>query len=182
LIQRFRLGWRGEGDKAISESEQNEIRFEQEYIDFLEDLFPKLKGEGYRPTSEKSDRPNCIGWALYDKNQYWDPDLIGVKGYYWPPGVPRTHTLNSWTKVFELHGYRICTHSELEPGFEKVALYVTPGTNIPEHVARQKASGKWVSKLGTGADIEHNTLNGLSGDFYGVPVRYMKRPRLPGAE
>ncbi|MGA9055223.1 MAG: hypothetical protein WB763_01800 [Terriglobia bacterium] len=182
MIQRFRLGWRGEGDKAISESEQNEIRFEQEYIDFLEDLFPKLKGEGYCPTSEKSDRPNCIGWALYDKNQYWDPDLIGVKGYYWPPGVPRTHTLNSWTKVFELHGYRICRHSELEPGFEKVALYVTPGTNIPEHVARQKASGKWVSKLGTGADIEHNTLNGLSGDFYGVPVRYMKRPRLPGAE
>lgn len=148
----------------------------------MEDLFPRLKAAGYRPTSKQSDKPNCIGWALYDRNQYWDPDWIGVRGYYWPPGVPRTITLDSWTKVFELHGYKICRHSALEPGFEKTALYVVPSTNTPEHVARQKASGKWVSKLGRGADIEHDSLDALSGELYGVPVRYMKRPRLPGAE
>lgn len=41
-------------------------------------------------------------------------------------------------------------------------------------VARQKASGIWVSKMGKGVDIEH-TLDGLQGDFPGNVVKIMKR-------
>lgn len=128
------------------------------------------------------DTPNCIGWALYDYKQYWDPGMIGVKGYYWPPGVPRDDSLDSWTKVFEIHGYRICPDVSLEPDFEKIAIYVRPETGTPEHVARQKKSGAWISKLGKGADIEHATLEALMGDLYGVPSRFMKRPRIVGAD
>src|SRR5439155_859558 len=127
--------------------------FGQAYIEELEGDFPNLRSEGYQLRSPITDRPNCIGWALYDYNQYWDPGMIGVKGYYWPPGVARDDSLESWIKIFEIHGYRICENSELEPDVEKVAIYGSPETKTPEHVARQKKSGVWVSKLGKGADI-----------------------------
>ena len=108
--------------------------------------------------------------------------MIGVKGYYWPPGVPRDDSLESWIKVFEIHGYRICEDAALELNFEKVAIYVTPINRAPQHVARQQMSAKWVSKLGSGADIQHDTLSGLSSELYGVPFCFMKRHRTPGAE
>jgi hypothetical protein len=108
--------------------------------------------------------------------------MIGVKGYYWPPGVPRDDSLDSWAKVFEIHGYRTCTDASLEPDFEKIAIYVKPETGTPEHVARQKKSGVWISKLGKGADIEHNTLEALAGDLYGMASLFMKRSRTVGAE
>lgn len=108
--------------------------------------------------------------------------MVGVKGYYWPPGVARDDSLESWIRVFEIHGYRICENAGLEPDCEKVAIYGRPETNVPEHVARQKKSGVWVSKLGKGADIEHDKLEALNGDLYGVPLRFLKRPRDHGAE
>lgn len=148
----------------------------------MEDDFPNLRSEGYQLRSPVADRPNCIGWALYDRNLYWDAGMVGVKGYYWPPGVPRDDSLEAWTKVFEIHGYRICDNAELEPSHEKIAIYFNPKTGAPEHVARQKKSGIWISKMGKGADIEHKTLHAISGDLLGSPKRFMKRPRLPGAE
>jgi hypothetical protein len=60
----------------------------------------------------------------------------------------------------------------LEIEYEKIAIY--EGADGPEHVARQKASGLWTSKMGKGVDIEH-TLEGLEGDFYGKVVKVMKR-------
>jgi hypothetical protein len=162
--------------------ERFEVKLEQEYVVALEQDFPRLKQEGYRPTSEVTDFPNCIGWALYDYNQYWDPAAMGVKGYYWPPGVPRDDSLASWIKVFEIHGYRICATAALETDIEKIAIYVEPQTGYPQHVARQKKSGVWVSKLGKGADIEHDKLEALNGDLYGTATLFMKRPRVAGAD
>lgn len=141
-----------------------------------------MRREGYQPQSEISDRPNCIGWVLYDYNQYWDPGMIGVKGYYWPPGVARDDSLESWLKIFEIHGYRICETADLESEYEKIAIYGNAERSVPEHVARQRKSGAWVSKLGKGADIEHDTLAALSGDVFGEPLRFMKRPRDLKAE
>jgi hypothetical protein len=75
-------------------------------------------------------------------------------------------------KVFEIHGYRETTDRSLESEYEKVAIY---GSDIgAEHVARQKASGIWVSKMGKGVDIEH-TLEGLEGEFPGQVIKIMKR-------
>ncbi|PYV26431.1 MAG: hypothetical protein DMG27_06925 [Acidobacteria bacterium] len=161
--------------------ESEGLDFDPGYIEGLEEEFPNMLSEGYRPTSQPSDKPNCIGWALYDYNQYWDPSMIGVRGYYWPPGAPRNDSLESWTKVFEIHGYQICENAQLESDSEKIATYVT-ADGVPQHVARQRRSGKWISKLGKGADIEHDTLSALSGELYGTPVRFMKRSRHPDAE
>ncbi len=103
--------------------------------------------------------------------------MIGVKGYYWPPGVARDDSLESWIKVFEIHGYRVCETGGAERDVEKIAIYGNPKNNAPAHVSRQKKSGAWVSKLGSGADIEHDTLNALNGDVFGEPIRFMRRPR-----
>lgn len=119
--------------------------------------------------------PNCIGWVMGDTTHYWQGGPP-TKGYYWPPGVPQDDSLESWVMAFALHGYRVSQSAELEPGVEKVAIYARP-EGTPEHVARQKSSGRWTSKVGRGEDIEHDNLEGLEGDFFGTVVRILEKPR-----
>jgi hypothetical protein len=75
--------------------------------------------------------------------------------------------------VFYDHGYRETDDATLEAEYEKVAIYTLKG--IPEHVARQKASGVWTSKMGKGHDIEHATLVSLEGATIGNVAKIMKR-------
>ena len=60
----------------------------------------------------------------------------------------------------------------LELDYEKIAIYAS--ADGPEHVARQRASGMWISKAGKGRDFEHE-LEWLEGDFYGSVAKIMKR-------
>lgn len=140
----------------------------------VEEDFPELLESGYDVTSPPVTRNNCIGWALGDKTQYWDPGMVGVRGFYWPPGIPREDSLRAWTRVFEMYGYRICESANLEPGVEKVAIYAD-AIGTPTHVAKQQPCGQWTSKLGRGVDIEHDDLAGLQGDLFGEVVRILKR-------
>ncbi len=142
----------------------------------LEEDFPNLQNAGWQLTSAVKPSNNCIAWALGDTQQYWDPDVIGVRGYYWPPGVPRDDAVSTWARVFELHGYAACDNAALESGVEKVAIYAD-ATGTATHVARQVESGKWSSKLCPDEDIEHNSLSALEGMVYGKAVLYMKRTR-----
>jgi hypothetical protein len=43
------------------------------------------------------------------------------------------------------------------------------------------ANGGWTSKLGESAQIEHATLDALTGEAYGVVAQILKRPRVLGA-
>jgi hypothetical protein len=141
----------------------------------LEDDFSGLRESHYKITSPRDPRYNCIAFAAGDLTNFWD-DLglagSGVRGYYWPPGAPSTDTLIGWVHVFQLHGYIETVDRSLEIEYEKIAIYV--GSDGPEHVARQKSSGIWTSKMGKGVDIEH-TLESLEGDFYGKVEKIMKR-------
>jgi hypothetical protein len=142
----------------------------------LEEDCPGLRRSAYRITSPRDAKYNCIAFAVGDVTQFWDdlgsPTGARVKGYYWPPGAPSADTLLGWVKVFEIHGYSETNDRTLEPEYEKVAIY---GSEIgAEHVAHQKSSGAWVSKMGKGVDIEH-TLDGLEGDFPGRVLKIMKR-------
>lgn len=141
----------------------------------LEEAFPTLKQSPYQITSPTDPKYNCIAFAVGDLTHYWD-DVgfrgYSVKGYYWPSGVPSSSTLIGWTTIFEIHGYEETNDRSLEPEYEKIAIYVRLET--PEHVARQKESGIWTSKLGKGVDIEH-TLEGLEGELYGKVTRIMRR-------
>jgi hypothetical protein len=136
----------------------------------LEEDCRSLRDSPYKITSPRDPQYNCIAYAIGDVSQFWDQ--ISIKGYYWPPGAGSVQTLDGWMSVFEIHGYMETDNRDLEPKYEKVAIYAT--TDGPEHVARQKASGMWTSKMGKGVDIEH-TLEGLEGDFYGKVAKIMKR-------
>lgn len=136
----------------------------------LEEDCKSLKELSYRITSPRDPRYNCVAYAVGDLTQFWYD--VNVRGYYWPPGAGSADTVEGWTKVFEIHGYKETEDRTLELDYEKVAIYAS--TDGPEHVARQKASGLWTSKMGKGVDIEH-ALEALEGTFYGKVVKIMKR-------
>ncbi len=137
----------------------------------LEEDCPGLTNSPYDITSPRDPQYNCIAFAVGDLTQFWYD--AGVNGYYWPPQTPSADTLDGWVKVFYDHGYRETEDAALEAEYEKVAIYATKG--IPEHVARQKASGIWTSKMGIGHDIEHATLASLEGATMGKVAKIMKR-------
>ncbi len=142
----------------------------------LEDLFPGLAAGGYRITSPRDKDYNCIAWAAGDSRNWWwpDPDL---EEEYWPPGHPRERTVSAFQGVFIALGYSVCSGEEVEPGFEKLALFADE-LGKPTHAARQLSGGRWTSKLGKAEDIEH-ALHDVAGEVYSSVVLLMKRP-VPG--
>jgi hypothetical protein len=140
----------------------------------LVELFPNLQEKGYDVTSPETPFYNCIAWAAGDTKRWWWPDPNDQ--YYWPSGVPRNETLQAFIFLFESLGYSVCEASEHEKGFEKIAIYVDYSKGKPTHAARQVAPGRWTSKLGSSADIEHD-ISGVSGAQYGSIAVIMKRPK-----
>jgi hypothetical protein len=136
----------------------------------LERYFPNLQSHPYQISSPADHRYNCIAWAAGDQTRWWWPDALDLG--YWPTGAPRDETLDSFVRAFELLGFTVCDGTELEVGFEKIALYAKTGR--PTHVARQLGNGLWTSKLGTLEDIQH-TLDGLEGELYGLVVQIFRR-------
>lgn len=138
----------------------------------IEGLFPRLATERYRMASPRTPRYNCIAWAAGDDTAWWEPDPMDL--YYWPDAVPRQLTLEAYTRAFRTLGYTPCDTAEFEPGFEKIAIYVD-NNGTPTHAARQLPNGRWTSKLGNLEDIEHTTLEGLTGAVYGSVGLILKR-------
>ena len=140
---------------------------------YKEALLPNLNRGEYRVTSPESTRYNCIAWAAGDDTDWWwpDPDTDS----YWPAAAPFEETLASFRAVFESLGYRECATAELEPGFEKVAIFAKDGR--PMHAARQLPNGNWTSKLGEWQDIEHQSLNAVGSDasIYGNVALLLRR-------
>lgn len=140
----------------------------------VEEKFPNLLNSDYSITSPPSPEYNCIDWAASDTNAWWEPDSQNL--YYWPPEVSRKYTLDSHIKAYEILGYTLCHDVNYEKGFEKIAIYVD-SNGKPTHAARQLSSGKWTSKLGQLEDIEHTTLDDISGSHYGSVAVILKRPK-----
>jgi len=138
----------------------------------LEQDCPDLARYGYTQTSPRDPRYNCVAWAVGDTKYNWYD--VKIKGYYWPPGGADADTVEGWVKVFALFGYVKTENRELEPEFEKIAIYVT-AEGFPEHVARQKGSGMWSSKMGKGIDMDHPTLEAIEGEIVGKVAVIMKR-------
>ncbi|MBL8793568.1 MAG: hypothetical protein JNM56_06675 [Planctomycetia bacterium] len=138
----------------------------------LHNAFPSLADEGFTETSPATTDYNCIAWAAGRTDDVWWPDAEGLG--YWPEGVLRGETLEAFYLAFESLGYVRCAGGELEPEFEKVALYALDGR--PKHAARQLPDGSWTSKLGQWIDITHS-LRGVAGPVYGQVAGFLKRPR-----
>ena len=109
----------------------------------LEGNFPKLRSGNYRHTSDATARYNCLAFANGDYRHLWEAGKHGGR-YEWPRGI--ADSLDGWTEMFTTQGYQITRNREIEPGFEKVAIYVDLGDMLPSHVAI--SDGRiWKSKL-----------------------------------
>lgn len=134
--------------------------------------WPNLTSDNYRKTSVLDKNYNCIAWSVNDETlKIWPYDH---PDYFWPSDILNNESVQAFVEFYATYGYEVCTVSSLEEGFEKIAIYVED--DEVRHAARQFASGLWSSKLGNLEDIEHDTLGGLEGHFYGQAVVFLRRP------
>jgi hypothetical protein len=139
--------------------------------DFIEQLFPKLKGTGWEIRSPLDHRYNCVAWVVDDKKKWWEPDPMNQ--YYWPSGLRRNdYSVEAYKDMFENLGYESSSGEEGEKGYVKIALF-SKGT-LFKHVSWQRESGIWTSKLGKLQDIDH-LLGSLSGSIYGSPTIFLRK-------
>lgn len=162
---------------AAPEPPQNVEAEKAAVLEQLPHLEHAVYGTDWSVESCSTDDYNCVAWAMGDCEQSWSPTLEG--GYYWPPtsvvGVP---VLEVVADVFRAEGYAECADSTLVPGAEKVALY-TDSLREVRHAARQLQSGRWVSKLGDLADIEHVAVDAVECGLYGHVTMILCRPINP---
>ncbi len=121
-----------------------------------------------------------------EKTTWWQPPIF-VKPplkrgntYFWPEGAPWDRTVDAYAAAFATRHYVRCPDGTLERGYEKIVIYGQRVGNAParfQHAARQLRNGRWTSKLGNLKDITHHSPENLTGDFYGEPMIYMRRPR-----
>jgi len=135
--------------------------------------FPNLPASGYRVTSHETPKYNCVAYAAGDEQNKWDPLPMG-HGYYWPPGAKRGLSIDCLISAFEEIGFEQCLDGTIEPGYDKVALYVNRDGEW-SHAAKQLIDGRWSSKLGNWEDIMHPTPHAVNGPGYGQVFQYMKR-------
>lgn len=139
----------------------------------IETYFPNLNENNYDVTSPQTASYNCIAWAAGEDGRKWWPDQFRIG--YWPTGVSREETLDSFIAAYKTLGYRHADDGSLEDGYEKIVIYVKAMSTEPTHAAKQLSNGTWSSKLGDDHDIMHQTPELLNGRVYGVPTKYMKR-------
>jgi hypothetical protein len=136
----------------------------------LRRLFPRLFGGQYRVQSKRTRRYNCIAWAAGHNDQWWQEPPDG----YWPSDFADDGTVESLIRLFENLGYTRTDNREFEPEINKVAIFADDEGWT--HAARQLPGGKgWTSKIGMLQDIEHDTLESLTGDRYGQVVQILKK-------
>ena len=132
--------------------------------------FNNLRNMVFSVESDPTINYNCVAWAAGETHRRWWPFSA-----YWPRGITREETLQSFIDAFRTLGYEPCESGDLEDRFEKVAIYARAGS--PKHMARQLEDGTWTSKLGNEHDIYHETVEGVEGRTYGMVVQYLRRPR-----
>ena len=130
------------------------------------DSFPKITTSNCRCTSPATDDYNCIAWAYGIDSDWCQP------GLFWPISR-QDNTIDAYVELFVSIGYVRCKDALYEEGFEKIALYTINGE--PTHAARQLATGKWTSKLGSDIDIEHDYPEVLDGPAYGAASIFMRK-------
>ena len=138
--------------------------------------FPQFEPHHCDPDnlSDFNTEYNCIAWAASDTTQWWWPDDPDIGEGYWPEEVPREVTIPAFIAAFNTRGYEQCDDGSLEPGFEKIAIYVDQSFE-PTHAARQLPDGRWTSKFGDFEDVIHSNVSCIEGGLYGRVAVYMKR-------
>lgn len=145
---------------------------------------PDLEGTTVQITSPSTRDYNCIAWAAGDNSRVWSPAVgpggQSVGGYYWPPDVPALPSVSAVEQLFIQRGFTVTDRGDtaLEPGVEKVAIFGEDEMGCVTHAARQGANGRWLSKMGDLADVEHDLLD-VEGVCYGILRSVLRKSRHP---
>jgi hypothetical protein len=142
-------------------------------MEIFKNKFPKSNDSNIKITSPITDNYNCISWACGSNSIRIWPNL---RYFQWPEEIPNTEHIDSFVKLFELIGYKICKNGILENGYEKICLYEKDG--VPQHAARQLHSGLWTSKLGPSYDIEHEERALCGGDYGDISIHMKRKIKL----
>jgi hypothetical protein len=141
---------------------------------YIRKWWPNLSPINFETRSVWDTDYNCIAFAGHDKDNRWWPTELA--GYYWP-NDDRSEEIEVFARAFAARfGYEKCDDGNIEPDFEKVAIYGSK--DHATHMARQLKSGMWVSKLGELEDIIHLDPQDVEGPLYGNAVFFMKRLHL----
>ncbi len=134
----------------------------------LFNLFPNLTVENHEVTSKRTIKYNCIAWAAYRTDRWWQP------GIHWPISSSREDLgIGDLILAFKSLGYDESLDGSFEVGYEKLAIY---GSGMMyTHAARQLPDGRWTSKLGQLEDITHSTTEAIECSDYGEVVQFLKR-------
>ena len=128
------------------------------------------------PASQATPRYNCLGFAARDERHWWQAERNGGR-FYWPPNLARITTINSVTQIFIARGFQLTDNHNVEPEYEKVAIYASLEDFEFTHIAWSDGL-VWKSKLGSGQDIDHYSLYVLEGDQadeYGIVDRVLSK-------
>jgi hypothetical protein len=148
----------------------------------IRDCFPHLENNISSPVTAEY---NCFAWAAGQNCCVWWPEPFDQ--YYWPLNTSNDSSFDSTLENFILAyssiGYELSpdNNPELEPEFEKIALYVDSyGTvkHATRQIIKEENVGKWTSKIGDLEDILHETHDFLEGQDFGIPVTILRR-RVP---
>jgi hypothetical protein len=132
---------------------------------------PNLTRGNHTVTSGMTPEYNCVSHAIYeDLISLWPDD-----DNRWPISVECSETIEAFVKLFSQMAFKEVPliESNAVAGYEKIAIFAVD--EVPTHVARQLDNGRWTSKLGTLADIDHADLRCLENGEYGIVVRVMRR-------
>ena len=144
----------------------------------LNNRFPKLISGTFLPMSKATPRYNCIAFVVGDERHWWEAEGIGGR-FRWFDGLPRKTDVKTLVRAFKERGYELTDNRNVEPGYEKVAIYVDVDEMEFSHIAHSDGI-IWKSKLGKGQDIHHYSLDVLEGDDvdeYGIVDKILRRPR-----
>lgn len=145
----------------------------------FEQQFPNANERNHKPESDATPRYNCLAHAVHN-------DLLNIwpgEDGSWPTDMARGETTANVVQFLSRLGFVDCDGDvTVERDFEKVAIYEREG--VPQHIARQRADGRWTSKLGVLVDIMHTDPDVLAGGNvthgYGAVAKIMKRPSNGG--
>ena len=73
-------------------------------------------------------------------------------------------------------GYKPCHDGTLEDDIEKITIYGSEDDKYT-HAAIQRENGRWGSKCGELWDIEHDSLDHVLCEAYGIVKCFVARPR-----
>lgn len=146
--------------------------------------FPLLQTDSYyKPTSEPTDRYNCIAWAMRLTDRW--VDLAIASGHWWPcyhTGF-YDHTPDGLITAFEALKFKKCNNGRTRYFYDKVALYSNSYTGRWTHAARILSDEEYHSKFGNGWDAHHGEGDVLHNKSkpdksYGHVYQYMARPKI----